>query len=124
MNIVDSSCWIEYYATGTLEKEIIDTIENVDELLVPSIVIYEVFKKILADKTLYDALAAVAHLRRGKIIDLNEELALIAVNESRTHRLPLADSIIYATAKKHSCALWTKDRLFAGLEFVRYFAKA
>ncbi|MDR0868465.1 MAG: type II toxin-antitoxin system VapC family toxin [Planctomycetota bacterium] len=124
MNIVDSSCWIEYYATGDLEKEIVETIEAVAELLVPSIVVYEVFKKILADKTHYDALAAVAHLRRGKIIDLNEELALIAVNASRKHRLPLADSIIYATAQKHHCALWTKDRHFAGLECVRYFAKS
>jgi len=70
-----------------------------------------------------EALFAIAHVRQGKVIDLDEELSLSAAKISKDHKIPMADSIIYATNLKYNCILWTQDKHFAGLNSVNYFEK-
>jgi len=123
MNIIDSSFWLEYFA-GTEAGDIIsDIIEKTDELIIPTITIYEVFKKLLLERNEDDALLAVGHMKQGKIIDLTEELSLSASRISVKYKLPMADSIIYATNLKYNCILWTQDQHFIDLISVNYFEK-
>jgi predicted nucleic acid-binding protein len=123
MNIIDSSFWLEYFA-GTQAGDIVsDIIEKPNELIVPTITVYEVFKKLLIERNEDDALLAVGYMRQGNIIDLTEELSLSAAGISKNHKLPMADSIIYATTLKYNCILWTQDRHFKDLKFVNYFEK-
>ena len=123
MNIIDSSFWLEYFA-GTKAGDIVsDIVENIDELIIPTITIYEVFKKILLERNEDDALLAVGHMKQGKVIDLTEELSLSAAKISIKYKLPMADSIIYATNIRYNCILWTQDQHFSGLYSVNYFEK-
>lgn len=123
MNIVDSSGWLEYIA-GTKNGEIFGThIENTDKLIVPVITIYEVFKKILTESNEENALRIAAHMRLGKVIDVNLSISLEAAKYGKQHKLPMADALIYATARQFDCTIWTQDEHFKGLEGVRYFPK-
>jgi predicted nucleic acid-binding protein len=123
MNIIDSSLWLEYFADTKAGNNIVEVIENTEELLVPTITIYEVFKKLLYERNENDALFAIAHMRQGKVIPLNDELSLFAAKTGKDNKLPLADSIIYATNLKYNCTLWTQDKHFMGLKSVNYFEK-
>jgi predicted nucleic acid-binding protein len=123
MNIIDSSLWLEYFADSETGDLISEIIENTDELLVPSIIIYEVFKKLLFERSEDDAIYAVAHMMQGKVIDLNDELSLFAAKTGKDCKLPMADSIIYATNIKYNCVLWTQDKHFMNLDSVNYFEK-
>ena len=123
MNIIDSSFWLEYFA-GTKAGDIVsDIVENTDELIVPAVTLYEVFKKLLLERNEDDALLAVGHMKQGKVIDFTEELSLSAARVSVDYKLPMADSIIYATNIKYNCTLWTQDHHFTGLTSVNYFKK-
>jgi predicted nucleic acid-binding protein len=118
-NLVDSSAWLEYLA-GTTRAQIFATaIEDEESLVVPVICIYEVFKKILRERGDTAALKAISVMKSGKVVELNESLAL----EAAYHHLPLADSLIYATAQRHNALLWTQDSDFGGLPNVCYFPK-
>jgi predicted nucleic acid-binding protein len=123
MNIVDSSFWLEYFAGTDSGNIVSDTIENTNDLIIPSITLYEVFKKLLLETTENDALFCIAHMKQGNVINLNDELALLASKTSIEFKLPMADSIIYATTLKYNCILWTQDRHFSSLNFVHYFEK-
>ena len=123
MNIIDSSFWLEYFA-GTEAGDIVsEIIENTDELIVPTITVYEVFKKLLLERNEDDALLAVGHMKQGKMVDLTEELSLSAARISDNYKLPMADSIIYATNMKYNCILWTQDQHFSSLKSVNYYKK-
>jgi len=123
MNIIDSSFWLEYFA-GTKAGDIVsDIIENINELIVPTITLYEVFKKLLLERNEDDALLAIGHMKQGKVIDLTEELSLSAAAIGIKYKLPMADSIIYATNVKYNCTLWSQDKHFSGLYSVNYFEK-
>ena len=123
MNIVDSSLWLEYFSGSEAGDNISEVIEDIDELLVPTITIYEVFKKLLYERSEDDALFAIAQMKQGKVIDLNDDLSLSAGKISIDRKLPMADSIIYATTVKYKSILWTQDKHFFGLMFVNYFEK-
>jgi len=123
MNIIDSSLWLEYFADTEAGNVISEIIENTDELIIPTITIYEVFKKLLFERNEDDALFAIAHMRQGKIIELTDELSLFAAKIGKDYKLPLADSIIYATNVNFNCILWTQDKHFMGLESVNYLEK-
>jgi predicted nucleic acid-binding protein len=123
MNIVDSSLWLEYFAGTDSGNIISETIENINDLIIPSITLYEVFKKLLLETTEDDALFCIAHMKQGSIIDLTDELSLVASKISIEFKLPMADSIIYATTLKYNCILWTQDHHFSGLNFVHYSEK-
>jgi len=123
MNVVDSSCWLEYFAGSKVGEEVAPAIENIDKLLVPSITLYEVFEKLLVELDEDKALFAAAHMKQGKVIELDSDLAVYAARIGKEESLAMADSIIYATAKKHKAVLWTQDRHFKNLDNVRYFEK-
>lgn len=123
MNVIDSSCWLEYFAGTRVGDLVSQTVEDTESLIVPSITLYEVFKKLLQETDEDKALFAVAHIKQGKVVDLDADLAILAARIGKDHRLALADSLIYATARKFGCTLWTQDRHFEGLEAVKYFPK-
>ena len=123
MNIVDSSAWLSYFA-GDANAEVFSTpIENIDKLIVPSITITEVFKTILRQRGENMALEAIAHIQQGKVVSLDSCLAIDAAKYGIDHKLPLADSIIYATGQKFSALIWTQDVDFKSLEGVKYYPK-
>jgi toxin FitB len=123
VNIVDSSCWLEYLAGSKIGDLVSSAVEDMESLIVPSITLYEVFKKLLVEKDEDSALLAVAHMKQGTVVDLDSDLSIYSAKIGRDKKLPLADSIIYATAMKYDCLLWTQDKHFKDLESVRYFEK-
>jgi predicted nucleic acid-binding protein len=120
VNIVDSSAWLEYIDGGANAKVFAPAIEDVEQLVVPSIVIYEVYRRMLRDRGVKPALEAVGGMSQGIVVNLDTELALIAAALGLEHRLPLADSVIYAVARRMGATVWTQDEDFDGLDGVRY----
>ncbi len=120
MNLVDTSGWIEYFFGGYNASYFSAPIENTDKLIVPVICLYEVFKKInvVADEA--RALQAVAQMKQGRILDLTENVALSAALISLQHKLPMADSLIYAATRAEDATLWTQDDHFSKLPGVNY----
>ena len=123
MNIVDSSAWIEYFVGGPNARFFATPIEDATQLLVPSISVFEVYRHVLRERGADDALRAIAGMHRGREVPLDSDLALTAAELALEHRLPLADSIIYATAQVHGAVVWTQDADFKGLDGVRFRAK-
>ena len=123
MNVVDSSGWLEYLAAGPNADFFAGAVEATAELLVPTISLYEVFKRVLQQRDEGDALQAVALMQQGRVVDLTSSLSLSAAHLSVRHRLPIADSIMLATARIHDATLWTQDADFDGLAGVRFKAK-
>ncbi len=121
MNVVDSSAWLSYFAGDKHANNFSRAIEATDTLLVPSITLTEVFKCIMRQRDEGDALQAIAHMEQGKVIPLDSALAIDAAVYGLKHKLPLADSIIYATARKHRATLWTRDKDFKDLKNVKYY---
>jgi len=122
MNLVDTSGWIEYFFGGKNASRFAPPIERAKNILVPTICLYEVFKKVnlVADEA--RALQAVAQMKQGTIVNLTEDVALSAALISIKHGLPMADSLIYATARAHKATLWTQDAHFKDLPGVKYWA--
>jgi len=123
MNVMDSSGWLEYFADGSNAPFFAPTIENLDELLVPTISLYEVFKRVLQQKGEDKALEAVAVMMQGKVVDLNTPIAISAAKISHTLKIPMADSIMLATAQEHEAVLWTQDADFASIPDAKYISK-
>ena len=123
MNVVDSSGWLEYFADGSNADFFAPAIESVSELLVPSISIYEVFKKVLQERGESEGFQAVATMQQGRVVDLDATLALRAAKISAELKLPMADSVMLATAQVHEATLWTQDADFEDIEGVEYVEK-
>ena len=123
MNVVDSSAWIEFFVDGPNARVFETPIRDSSALLVPSIVVFEVYRYVLKLRGREMALAAVATMRQGQAVPFDDALAVEAAELSATRGLPLADSIIYASATLHSATLWTQDAHFKGLEGVEYRTK-
>ena len=123
MNLVDSSGWLEYFADAPNASFFAPAIEDVESLVVPSLTIYEVFKRVLQQRSEHEALATIAVLEQGQVVDLTSSLALDAARLSIQENLPLADSVILATARAFEATLWTQDSDFKGIDGVRYKAK-
>lgn len=120
MNVIDSSAWLEYLAAGPNSEEFSAAICDVESLLVPSISIYEVFKRVSQQRGVGSALQAVALMRQGRVIELDADLAIAAADVSIEHQLPMADSIILASARRHEAVVWTQDADFEGMPDVEY----
>ena len=120
MNLVDTSGWIEYFFDGPNASFFSAPIEAVEELVVPTVCLFEAFKKIslVADES--RALRAIAQMQQARVIDLMADIALKASLASIQHRLPMADSLIYATAKALGATVWTQDEHFRGLPDVNF----
>jgi predicted nucleic acid-binding protein len=113
--LVDSSGWVDYFGEAPKAGAVAPYLEGTRPVIVPTIVIYEVYKKLrlTSSKTEADRFASQA-LRR-QVIPLDEELALTAAAVSLKHKLAMADAIIYATAQSKGAELVTSDRAFEGL---------
>ena len=123
MNVVDSSGWIEYFTEGPNSGFFAGAVEKVDELIVPALAIYEVFKWVSRECGESQALKAVAHMQLGGVADLDSKLTIYAARLSLETKLTMADSIVYATARAREATLWTQDDDFEGLDGVKYIAK-
>lgn len=122
-NVVDSSAWLEYFADGPNAGHFANVIEAADQLLVPSITLLEVFKRVTQQRDESVALQCVAVMQQGIVVELDATLALRAATLGLSHQLPLADSIIYATAQMADAIVWTQDADFEGLAGVKYWPK-
>ncbi|MGA2643028.1 MAG: type II toxin-antitoxin system VapC family toxin [Spirochaetia bacterium] len=120
MNVVDSSAWLEYLAAGPNASFFSEPIENIAELIVPAICLYEVFKRIVQQRSENEALQVVAVMQQGKVVELDSRIALSAARISLDKRLPMADSVMLATARMNNAVLWTQDSHFEGIENVKY----
>ena len=123
MNLVDSSGWLEYFADGKNAKHYASAIEKIDDLIVSPINLFEVYKKILSQVNENSALQAVAIMQQAKVIEVTADISIQAAKLSHQYQLPLADSIIYFTARNNNALLWTQDYDFKDLEGVNYFTK-
>jgi len=123
MNIVDSSGWLAYFADEPNAKHFISPLRDTDSLVVPTITVYEVFKVVLRESSENDALQATAAMLKGTVVDLTVPLAIAASKLSLEKGLPMADSIILATAKTYDAILWTQNSDFRNMPGVKYFPK-
>lgn len=123
MNVVDSSGWLEYFADGPNADFFAGVIETPEELVIPTISLYEVFKRVVQQRDESQALRAIAMMQHGEVVDLDTTLALSAAKLSAERKLPMADSIMLATAIRYDATLWTQDSDFVGMEGVKYIEK-
>jgi predicted nucleic acid-binding protein len=120
--VVDSSGWIEVFTDGMQADTFLPLLVEEASLVVPSITIFEVFKWVLHEHGEAQAIQAAAVMQRGKVVDLDSRLALAAAQLSHSLRLPMADSIILATARDHQARLHTMDSDFRGIADVEWIA--
>jgi predicted nucleic acid-binding protein len=123
MNIVDSSGWLAYFADEPNAKHFLTPLNDTASLVVPTVTIYEIFKVVLRESSENDALQAAVAMRKGTVVDLTASLAIAASKLSLEHNLPMADSIILATAKEFDATIWTQDSDFKNIDDVKYFPK-
>jgi len=120
MNVVDSSGWLEYFSDGVNASFFAPAIGEPAELIVPTVSLYEVFRRVLQQRDESQALRAVAAMQQGMVVELTSPIALSAAKVSTELRLPMADAIMLATARTHNATLWTQDAHFEGIEGVEY----
>jgi predicted nucleic acid-binding protein len=124
VNVVDSCGWLEYFADGPNAGFFAGPIEAMDELIVPAISLYEVFKRVSHQRGEGAALRAVAVMEQGRVAEVDAAVALAAARISLDLGLPMADSIMLAVGRANEAILWTQDRDFAGLPGVEYVERA
>jgi predicted nucleic acid-binding protein len=117
--VLDSSCWLEHFADSDRAALFAPALVSPDNWVVPVITVYEVVKKLARELGDEVASQALTLMQQGRVVELDLPLTLAATR----HNLPLADSLIYATARAHGAELWTQDAHFEGLPGVRYFGK-
>ncbi len=122
MNLVDSCGWLEYFADGPNAAFFANPLEEVASLVVPTICVYEVFRRLLSQIGRSGALEAVAMMRQATIVPLSDTVAMQAAGIGMETKMAMADSIIVATARLHGATIWTQDSHFAELPGVRYKA--
>lgn len=123
MNLVDSCGWLEYFSDAPNANFFAAPIEDIENLLVPSLCMLEVFKSILRQRSEDAALQGAALMKQGLVVDLDTSIALSAAKLGVEYKLPLADSVILATARIKDATIWTQDSDFKGIDGVRYIAK-
>ena len=123
MNVVDSSGWLEYFADGPNAGFFSKAIEATVDLIVPTLSLYEVFKRVLQQRGEGEALQAVAIMQQGTVVDLTAPVALAAARVSLDLGIPMADSVMLATARAWDATLWSQDSDFAKIPAVRYVAR-
>lgn len=123
MNVVDSSGWLEYLANGPNARYFAEPLGKVQKLIVPTISVYEVFKRMSQQRGVAAAYEAVTLMYQGEVVPLSGILAVDAAHFSSRLALSMADSIILATTTFHRATLWTQDKDFASIDGVKYIAK-
>jgi len=124
MNVVDSCGWLEYFGDGPNAEFFGEPLEATAELIVPSLSVYEVFKRVAQQRGEGSALEAVAIMQQATLVNLTPSLALSAARISLDLQLPMADSIMLGTARSFEATFWTQDADFADIGDIRYVAKA
>ena len=120
MNVVDSSGWLEFFSDGPNASFFAPPIQKLSELIVPTLSLYEVFKRVLQQRDETQALKAVALMEQAIVVELNAAIALSAAKLSVDLKLPMADSIILASARAFKAMLWSQDADFEGMEGIRF----
>lgn len=123
-DVLDSSAWIECLDAGPNTRRFKSALGKLPDLLVPSITITEVRKVVLKQRSLTEADTVTSTMTSGRVVPIDQEIAILAADLFAQHKLPLADSLIYATALLHEATLWTQDDHFKGLPQVKYYPKA
>jgi len=123
MNIVDSSGWLAYFTDEPNAKHFLTPLNDTDSLVVPTVTIYEVFKVVLRESSENEALQVAVAMQKGRVVDLTASMAIAASKISLEHKIPMADSIILATAKEFEATIWTQDSDFKNIDDVKYFPK-
>jgi len=123
VTLVDSSGWIEYFTNGPLADEFAPYLEDLQEVVTPTIVIFEVFRVIRRQRSEEEAIEAVAQMQKTTVVDLDQFLALTAADVSIEHGLAMADAIVFATAQVQDVQLVTADSDFEGLSGARVFTR-
>jgi toxin FitB len=123
MNIVDSSGWLAYFADEPTAKHFHECLNDPSSLVVPTVTIYEVFKVVLRESSENAALQVAAAMQKGTVVDLTPSLAVTASKLSLAYDLPMADSIILATAREYNATIWTLDSDFKKIQDGKYFPK-
>jgi len=123
MNLVDSSGWLEYLSDGKNADSFANPLHEIENVIVPTICIYEVFKVVLREKGENEAIQSVALMQQGNIVDLSFEISIQAAKFSLDNKIPMADSIIYTTGQIYNAIIWTQDDDFKNLSGVKYFPK-
>jgi predicted nucleic acid-binding protein len=121
--LVDSSGWVEYFTDGPLADDFAPYLERLEEVVTPTIVIFEVFRVIRRQRSEEEAMEAVAQMQKTSVVDLDQTLALSAADISIEHGLAMADAIVYATARFNGVQTVTADADFEGLREVRVFTR-
>jgi len=119
-NLVDSCGWLEYVVGSDQGKKYFSPINDIENLIVPTICLYEVFKRILIQQDEEEALRVIAHMQLGRVVDLDSRLAIDAAQLSKTLRIPMADAVIVGTAHMTSATIWTQDEHFKGMKSVKF----
>ncbi len=123
MNLVDSCGWLEYLADGSNAGFFAPAIEDTEDLLVPTLCILEVFKRVLQQRGEDAALQAIALMQQGQLIDLDSGTAVTAAKIGHELKLPMADAVIVATSRIHNAVIWTQDSDLKDVEGVKYVKK-
>ena len=123
MNLVDSSGWLAYFADEPGAEHFQEPLHDPASLIIPTVVIFEVYKVILRESSEHNALQAASVMQKGTILDLTPQLAIAAAKVGLQHRIPMADSIIYAAAHLYKALVWTQDADFENLPGVKYFPR-
>lgn len=123
MNLVDSCGWLEYLTDGPNADKFAAPLQDTENLVVPTICFYEVFKVVMRERGEEQALRVAALMQQGIIVDMNDDIAMQSAKISHDLKLPMADSIIIATARTHNATIWTQDSDFAKLPEANYIPK-
>jgi toxin FitB len=123
MNLVDSCGWLEYLADGPNADFFAPPVENTEKLLVPTICILEVFKRVLQQRGEDSALKAVALMQQGNVVGLDTGVAILSARIGHELKLPLADAVIVSTARMHDAVVWTQDSDLKNIEGLKYIKK-
>jgi predicted nucleic acid-binding protein len=118
MILVDSCGWLEFFTDGPLADAYFSYLKKTREIITPTIVLYEVYKKIKKERNEEKALLASAQIKETQIINFSEYIALTAADISLSHSLPMADAIVYATASMKKAKVVTSDQHFKPLKNV------
>ena len=123
MTLVDSSGWLEFFTGGPLADRYAQHLKDLDAIVTPTVVVYEVYKVIKRQRGEEEALAATAQLGKTRLIPLTDTIALTAADVSLAHQLAMADAIVYATSLSEGATLITSDSDLAALPGVVYLKK-
>jgi len=123
MLLVDSSGWLEFFTNGPLAGTYAQHLRHPNNVLTPTIVLYEVYKVIKRQRNEEEALTVAAQMGKTQLVPLNDTIALTAADASLTYQLAMADAIVYATSLTHKAKLVTSDADLASLPGVVYHKK-